>query len=86
MQKKKSGVKKCLEILPLRGGGGGRLMANAILNFHFDFPHTSLMTPLSILVGRNRKTRLNVNGELSVSLVAACDSSHIYSLSFIVDN
>ena len=23
MQKKKSGVKKCLEILPLRGGGGG---------------------------------------------------------------
>ena len=42
MQKKKSGVKKCLEILPLRGGGGGRLMVNAILNFHFDFPHTSL--------------------------------------------
>ena len=24
------------------GGGGGRLMANAILNFHFDFPHPSL--------------------------------------------
>jgi len=24
------------------GGGVGRLMANAILNFHFDFPHTSL--------------------------------------------
>ena len=23
MQKKKSGVKKCLEILPLKGGGGG---------------------------------------------------------------
>ena len=41
MQKKKSGVKKCLEILPLRGGVG-RLMANAILNFHFDFPGTSL--------------------------------------------
>ena len=39
---KKSGVKKCLEILPLRGGGVGRLMANAILNFHFDYLHTSL--------------------------------------------
>ena len=24
LQKKKSGVKKCLEILPLRGGEGGR--------------------------------------------------------------
>ena len=42
MQKKKSGVKKCLEILPLRGGGGGRLMANAILNFHFDYLNPSL--------------------------------------------
>ena len=30
MQKKKSGIKKCLEMK-----GGGRLMANAILNFHF---------------------------------------------------
>ena len=38
--KKKSEVKKCLEILPLRGDG--RLMANAILNFHFDFLNTSL--------------------------------------------
>ena len=26
------------------GGGGGRLMANAILNFHFDYLHTSLST------------------------------------------
>ena len=26
----------------IKGGGGGRLMANAILNFHFDFLHTSL--------------------------------------------
>ena len=41
LQKKKSGVKKCLEILPLRGGGR-RLMANTILNFHFDYWHTSL--------------------------------------------
>ena len=47
MQKKKSGVKKCLEILPLKGGGVGRLMANAILNFHFDFPHPSLISGLS---------------------------------------
>ena len=44
LQKKKSGVKKCLEILPLRGGVGvGRLMANAILNFHFDYLNTSLI-------------------------------------------
>ena len=42
MQKKKSGVKKCLEILPLRGGGG-RLMGNAILNFHFDYLNPSLI-------------------------------------------
>ena len=29
--------------MPLRGGPGGRrLMANAILNFHFDYWHTSL--------------------------------------------
>ena len=28
--------------MPLRGGGGGPLMANAILNFHFDFLNTSL--------------------------------------------
>ena len=27
----------------IKGGGVGRLMANAILNFHFDFLHTSLM-------------------------------------------
>ena len=26
----------------IKGGGVGRLMANAILNFHFDFPHPSL--------------------------------------------
>ena len=25
-----------------KGGGVGRLMANAILNFHFDYWHTSL--------------------------------------------
>ena len=27
----------------IKGGGVGRLMANAILNFHFDFLHTSLI-------------------------------------------
>ena len=26
----------------IKGGGLKRLMANAILNFHFDFLHTSL--------------------------------------------
>ena len=42
--KEKSGVKKCLEICAIKGGGVRRLMANAILNFHFDFPHPSLIT------------------------------------------
>ena len=40
--REKSGVKKCLEICAIKGGGGGHLMANAILNFHFDFLHPSL--------------------------------------------
>ena len=44
MQKKKSGVKKCLEICAIKGGGVGPLMANAILNFHFDYLTTSLRT------------------------------------------
>ena len=32
--------------MPLRGGGGGPLMANAILNFHFDYLTTSLRLQL----------------------------------------
>ena len=36
--------------MPLRGGGAGRLMANAILNFHFDYPHTSLSTSLHLIL------------------------------------
>ena len=45
LQKKKSGVKKCLEIMTIRGGGGrGRcLMAKTILNFHFDSLKTRLI-------------------------------------------
>ena len=51
MQKKKSGVKKCLEICAIKGGGGGGpLMANALLNFHFDFLTPSLRMNLVILV------------------------------------
>ena len=50
MQKKKSGVKKCLEICAIKGGGGGgRLMAKAILNFHFD-PHPSLTFELETIL------------------------------------
>ena len=41
--KKKSEVKKCLEIMTIRGGGGARrLMEKTILNFHFDYLTTSL--------------------------------------------
>ena len=38
LQKKKSGVKKCLEIMTkmIKVGGFRRLMENTILNFHFD--------------------------------------------------
>ena len=46
MQKKKSGVKKCLEICAIKGGGGRRLMAKTILNFHFDYLTTSLRSIL----------------------------------------
>ena len=50
MQKKKSGVKKCLEIRAIKGGGVGPLMANAILNFHFDYVTTSLTFPCKNLL------------------------------------
>ena len=60
MQKKKSGVKKCLEILPLKGGGGvGRPMANAILNFHFDFLHTSLSENLAWMCSPEHHSELD---------------------------
>ena len=52
MQKKKSGVKKCLEICAIKGGGVGRLMANAILNFHFDYLKPSLTENAGILRGQ----------------------------------
>ena len=40
--KEKKWGKKCLEICAIKGGGVGPLMANAILNFHFDYLTTSL--------------------------------------------
>ena len=39
-----------MEICAIKGGGVGRLMANAILNFHFDFPGTSLIGKLTYFV------------------------------------
>ena len=62
MQKKKSGVKKCLEICAIKGGGGGggRLMANAILNFHFDYPHPSL---IEFSEGSDEEERGDVGGD-----------------------
>ena len=64
MQKKKSGVKKCLEILPLRGGRGGvgPLMANAILNFHFDFLTPSLIIIFCWIVCVESATGTKVQG------------------------
>ena len=57
MQKKKSGVKKCLEILPLRGGGVGPLMANAIKNFHFDYLKPSLSEKDQLVVEQSSKSQ-----------------------------
>ena len=48
-KRKKGGVKKCLEICAIKGGGGRRLMANNILNFHFDYWNTSLSSARSAL-------------------------------------
>ena len=41
--KEKVGQKNVWKFVPLRGGGVGRLMANAILNFHFDYLNPSLI-------------------------------------------
>ena len=41
-------------------GGVGRLMANAILNFHFDFPHTSLM-PFAFALIKGRAALFRVS-------------------------
>ena len=50
MQKKKNGVKKCLEISAIKGGGGGGpQMANAIKNFHFDYLTPSLTHTINSL-------------------------------------
>ena len=35
----------------IKGGGVGRLMANAIKNFHFDYLHTSLINSEDSLSG-----------------------------------
>ena len=49
--KEKNGVKRCLEICAIKGGVGvGRLMANTILNFHFDYPHPSLILGIEALL------------------------------------
>ena len=49
----KSGVKKCLEIMSIKGGGDvRRLMEKSILNFHFDYlnPSLSSVSSLSIVI------------------------------------
>ena len=49
--KDKSGVKKYLEIISIKGGEGGvrRLMRKSILNFHFDYLNLSLSLKKSVL-------------------------------------
>ena len=48
--KEKVGQKNVWKFVPLRGGGVGRLMANAILNFHFDYLNPSLIENAQHLV------------------------------------
>ena len=47
-----------------KGGGVGRLMANAILNFHFDFLNTSL-----ILFQSNSNTSFNLSWLCIVAII-----------------
>ena len=51
-QTKKSGVKNVWKFVPLRGGGIGRLMANTILNFHFDYRHPSLIVGICWVINQ----------------------------------
>ena len=75
LQKKKSGVKKCLEICAIKGGGGRRLMAKTILNFHFDYLTTSLTFPRNCNIG-GEKASLGLyvftSLCLSASFLCAC--------------
>ena len=62
MQKKKSGVKKCLEICVIKGGGR-RLMEKSILNFHFDYLHPSLSNAgLQVTLVKKRDMMLETQG------------------------
>ena len=59
------------------GGGVGRLMANAILNFHFDFPHPSLIgNPIGdVGSGVNLKARRLVSLQTRKLSFTACSQS-----------
>ena len=69
--KRKKWGKKCL-VCAIKGGGGRRLMANAILNFHFDFPHSSLManTILNFHFDYRHTSLIYKGGTLDVSHTA----------------
>ena len=49
--KRKKVGEKCLEICAIKGGGGRRLIAKTILNFHFDYLKASLINCTSICTG-----------------------------------
>ena len=65
LQKKKSGVKKCLEIMSIKGGGSDAKWKKTILNFHFDFWIISLIDGI---------------GSFNIFLLLRKSFSNLYSL------
>ena len=68
------------------GWGVGRLMANAIFNFHFDFPHTSLIQKYltlnrQVIHSHDLVFRLRENILRSPSMIKICDFHKYISLS-----
>ena len=61
-------------VLAQCGGGVGRLMANAILNFHFDFPHTSLRLSRCGCEGKQEKEEEEEKGRVLVARQQVADS------------
>ena len=60
------------------GGGGGRLMANAILNFHFDFPHTSLSISIYHALDLDKPARLILSkSQIRSEKNHSCDSDTV---------
>ena len=78
-KRKKGGVKKRLEICAIKGGGGrgGRLMANTILNFHFDYWNPSLrqLSVLWAIIGFKMNDIINGDIFVMIEIESFCSKS-----------